>query len=137
MSEIKADALTGKTAAGNVTVTSEGGAVTFQLQQGLAKAWVNFDGTGTVAARDSLNFSGLTDNGAGDYTVTISNAMGNTDYSCGGSSQQNVAGTRGDFVVGLHSTAQTTTTRRLSAVDSGGTATDALVVNLQIFGDLA
>jgi hypothetical protein len=63
--------------------------------------------------------------------------MGNTDYSCGGSSQQNVAGTRGDFVVGLHSTAQTTTTRRLSTVDSGGTATDALVVNMQIFGDLA
>jgi hypothetical protein len=40
-------------------------------------------------------------------------------------------------VIGLHSTAQTTTTRRLSTVDSGGTETDALVVNLQIFGDLA
>jgi hypothetical protein len=110
---------------------------TTYVVNGSAKSWVNFNGTGTVAARDSLNFSGLTDNGAGDYTVTISNAMGNTDYSCGGSSQQNVAGTRGDFVVSLHSTAQTTTTRRLSTVDSGGTATDALVVNLQIFGDLA
>jgi hypothetical protein len=110
---------------------------TTYVVNGSAKSWVNFNGTGTVAARDSLNFSGLTDNGTGDYTVTISNAMGNTDYSCGGSSQQNVAGTRGDFVVGLHSTAQTTTTRRLSTVDSGGTATDALVVNMQIFGDLA
>jgi hypothetical protein len=110
---------------------------TTYVVNGSAKSWVNFNGTGTVAARDSLNFSGLTDNGTGDYTVTISNAMGNTDYSCGGSAQQNVAGTRGDFVVGLHSTAQTTTTRRLSTVDSGGTATDALVVNLQIFGDLA
>jgi hypothetical protein len=110
---------------------------TTYVVNGSAKAWVNFNGTGTVAARDSLNFSSLTDEGTGDYTVTISNAMGNTDYSCGGSSQQNVAGTRGDFVVGLHSTAQTTTTRRLSTVDSGGTATDALVVNLQIFGDLA
>jgi hypothetical protein len=129
--------MAGTIAADTLTHSTAGSITTNYVVEGSAKAWVNFDGTGTVAARDSLNFSGLTDNGAGDYTVTISNAMGNTDYSCGGSSQQNVAGTRGDFVVGLHSTAQTTTTRRLSTVDSGGTATDALVVNLQIFGDLA
>ena len=37
MSEIKVDTLTGKTSAGDITVTSEGGAATMQLQQGLAK----------------------------------------------------------------------------------------------------
>ena len=129
--------MAGTIVADTLTHSTAGSIATNYVVEGSAKAWVNFDGTGTVAARDSLNFSGLTDNGTGDYTVTISNAMVNTDYSCGGSAQQNVAGTRGDFVVGLHSTAQTTTTRRLSTVDSGGTATDALVVNLQIFGDLA
>ena len=43
MSEIKVDTLTGKTTAGDITVTSEGGAATMQLQQGLAKAWVGFN----------------------------------------------------------------------------------------------
>ena len=104
---------------------------------GLAKAWVNFDGTGTIASRDSLNLSSLTDNGTGDYTVTISPAFGNANYCCGSTAQQNTGGGRGDFFTGLHSTAQTTTTRRISICDSGGTATDGLIGNLQIWGDLA
>ena len=80
MSTIIADNLTGKTAAGNVTVTSEGGAATFQLQQGLAKAWVNFNGTGTIAARDSFNLSSLTDNGTGDHTANFSSSMSNANF---------------------------------------------------------
>lgn len=43
-------------------------------------AWVNFDGTGTVAIRDSLNVSSITDNGTGDYTVNFAQAMDNNDY---------------------------------------------------------
>jgi hypothetical protein len=81
MSTIIADNLTGKTSAGSVTVTSEGGAATQSLQQGLAKAWVNFNGTGTIAARDSLNLTSLTDNGTGDYTVSYTNNMNNVNYS--------------------------------------------------------
>ena len=42
---------------------------------GSAKAWVNFNGTGTAAIRDSLNMSSLTDNGTGDYTLTYSNSL--------------------------------------------------------------
>ena len=49
--------------------------------RGIAKAWVNFDGTGTIAARDSENVSSLTDNGTGDYTVNFSNAFGAADYT--------------------------------------------------------
>jgi hypothetical protein len=48
--------------------------------RGIAKAWVNFNGTGTIAARDSENVSSLTDNGTGDYTVNFTNAMGNGNY---------------------------------------------------------
>ena len=81
MSTIIADNLTGKTSAGSITVTSEGGAATQSLQQGLAKAWVNFNGTGTIAARDSLNLTSLTDNGTGDYTVSYTNNMNNVNYS--------------------------------------------------------
>ena len=49
--------------------------------RGIAKAWVNFNGTGAIAARDSENVSSLTDNGTGNYTVTFSNAFGAADYA--------------------------------------------------------
>jgi hypothetical protein len=45
------------------------------------KAWVNFNGTGTVAIRDSMNVSSITDNAVGNYTVNFTTAMSNTDYS--------------------------------------------------------
>jgi len=80
MSEIITDKLTGKTSAGDVTITSEGGAATMQLQQGLAKAWINFNGTGTIASRDSFSVSSISDNGSGDTTLTFSNAFNNADY---------------------------------------------------------
>jgi hypothetical protein len=47
---------------------------------GLAKAWVNFNGTGTVAIRASYNVSSITDNGTGDYTVNFTTAMVDTNY---------------------------------------------------------
>jgi hypothetical protein len=48
---------------------------------GSAKAWVNFNGTGTVAIRASYNVSSITDNGTGDYTVNFTNAFADTNYS--------------------------------------------------------
>ena len=48
---------------------------TSYVVNGSAKAWVNFNGTGTAAIRDSLNFSSITDNGTGDYTLTYSNGL--------------------------------------------------------------
>jgi len=51
-----------------------------------ARAWVNFNGTGTVAIRASGNVSSITDNGTGDYTVNFTNAMPDANYCtvCGG-----------------------------------------------------
>lgn len=45
-----------------------------------AKAWVNFNGTGTVAIRDDFNVSSITDNGTGDYTINFSSSMSGTNY---------------------------------------------------------
>lgn len=45
-----------------------------------AKAWVNFNGTGTVSIRDSGNVSSVTDQGSGDYRVNFINAMADTNY---------------------------------------------------------
>ena len=46
----------------------------------LVKAWVNFNGTGTVSIRDNFNVSSVTDNGTGDYTVNFSNSLESSDY---------------------------------------------------------
>ena len=48
--------------------------------RGIAKAWVNFNGTGTIAARDSENVSSLTDEGTGQYKVNLSNSFAAADY---------------------------------------------------------
>ena len=47
---------------------------------GSAKAWVNFNGTGTVAIRGAFNVSSITDNGIGDYTVNFTNAMPDANF---------------------------------------------------------
>ena len=73
MSTIKADTVQ-NTTGGPVTLT----------QQSAAKAWVNFNGTGTIATRDSFNVSSLTDNGGGDYSINFTNSFGNANYSMGG-----------------------------------------------------
>jgi hypothetical protein len=49
--------------------------------QGSAKAWVNFNGTGTVAIRASYNVSSITDNGTGNYTVNFTNALTDANYA--------------------------------------------------------
>jgi hypothetical protein len=54
---------------------------------GIAKAWVNFNGTGTVAIRDSFNVSSITDNGTGDYTVNFTTALPNANYCVNSSTQ--------------------------------------------------
>ena len=48
------------------------------------RAWVNFNGTGTVAIRDSGNVSSITDNGAGDYTINFTNALPDANYAISG-----------------------------------------------------
>ena len=51
------------------------------------RAWVNFNGQGTVAIRASGNVSSITDNGTGDYTVNFATAMQDADYSMTGSAE--------------------------------------------------
>jgi len=45
------------------------------------RAWVNFNGTGTVAIRASFNVSSITDGGTGLYTINMTNAMPDANYS--------------------------------------------------------
>jgi len=58
-----------------------------------ARAWVNFNGTGTVAIRSSGNVSSITDNGTGDYTVNFTTAMPDANYVAVASSQVSTTAT--------------------------------------------
>ena len=55
-----------------------------EVANGRAKAWVNFNGSGTVAIIDSYNVASITDNATGDYTINFTNAMTDADYCVSG-----------------------------------------------------
>jgi hypothetical protein len=68
-----------------------------------AKAWVNFNGTGTVAIRGSGNVSSITDRGVGQYTVNFTTAMPDANYACSGyGNTLNVATSYNDFGWGIY-----------------------------------
>ena len=121
------------------TVKSLGtGAPVFQNSTGaekgqLAKAWINFNGTGTVAIRDSFNVSSITDVTTGVYTVNFTNAMANNNYATVITKRLNETGgssSSDDVISGLVNTAQTT-----SAVNVFTRNTDCIAVNVAVFGD--
>jgi hypothetical protein len=66
-----------------------------------ARAWVNFNGTGTVAIRASGNVSSITDNGTGDYTVNFTTAMSDANYSTLATTNQNATGNATNISIGI------------------------------------
>jgi hypothetical protein len=105
---------------------------------GIAKAWVNFNGTGTVAIRDSFNVSSITDNGTGDYTVNFTTAMPNANYSVNATNSPNFAGAFSGGVALFSNgtpteTAPTTTAARMTFVNTGGSAYDPKYVCVSVF----
>lgn len=95
---------------------------------GSAKAWVNFNGTGTVAIRAAFNVSSITDNGAGDYTINFTTAMPDANYSA----TANAAETTG-AVRAVSAVANTTTTCRLRTGVPGVSFNDCDIVSVAVF----
>jgi len=130
MSTLKVDNLLN--AAGNESPISVPGA---------AKAWVNFNGTGTIAIRDSYNISSLTDNGTGDYTISFTNNMANGNYAVAGAARFNdyINSTvmRVVSLAGLGTLAQSMSSSsvRVSTNYSNGGIEDVQVVCVVVFGD--
>jgi hypothetical protein len=89
------------------------------------RAWVNFNGTGTVAIRASGNVSSITDNGTGDYTVNFTTAMPDANYVfCGNNSTANgVSRASGDdnavAASGAATGVYTVSAHRLGATSNG------------------
>jgi hypothetical protein len=105
--------------------------------QGSAKAWVNFNGIGTVAIRASYNVSSITDNGTGDYTVNLTTAMPNANYAINVNISPNYASAYAASpainATGTTESAPTTSAFRFTTVSTGGTTYDVKYVNVSIF----
>lgn len=96
------------------------------------RAWVNFNGTGTVAIRASGNVTSITDNGVGDYTVNFTNAMPDANYSPTVSYAPTLNGSGAAArVVYIYSTGAAGL--RITSKDNGGSASDFESMNAAIF----
>jgi hypothetical protein len=125
--------------AGDITLTGD---MTFSAGKGpraenTAKAWVNFNGTGVVAIRDSWNVTSITDNGVGDYTINFTTAMPNANYAWAVGSGSGPSGppNAGFTQNAPYLTAPSTTALRiLPGYDVGGGTSDVAYVTAIIFG---
>jgi hypothetical protein len=105
------------------------------------RAWVNFNGTGTVAIRDSGNVSSITDHGGagGDYTVNFATAMPDANYSTVGTTGYAGNGTSSGFLGANRNgstgneEAPTTTAVRVNSVNASGNSLDTKHINVSIF----
>jgi hypothetical protein len=95
------------------------------------RAWVNFNGTGTVAIRASFNVSSITDNGTGDYTVNFTTAMPDANYSFQVSLQRNSTTDKGIMSTG--SGTQVASAFRFLTYDIGTANFDVFTANVAVF----
>ena len=100
-------------------------------QARIAKAWVNFNGTGTVAIRSSYNVSSITDSSAGTYVVNLSTATSDANYSVAGSA----AGSGIVVMKTNQSVTRTTSACPVYSLNASDSPTDGEFVEVQIFGN--
>ena len=116
------------------------GSTPVQISQGRAKSWVNFNGSGTVAIRDSLNVSSITDNGSGDYSINFSTAMANSNYSAvvshnHGSPSNGGSNTRQIGLLSTYNSNGFRITIELPNTSPGQSRSDSNRVTAAVFGD--
>ena len=131
---LKVDELRGIASAGDITVTSEGGAATQSLQQGLAKAWCLFNGqAATPAFVDSFNCSSLVDVGTGTQAPQLTNPFSNNYFAQ--PSTTHASGVSWCFSV--YTGGKTTHQMYFTSVNTSASAVDANPVEGAAHGDLA
>ena len=129
MSTLLLNTLTGKTSAGSIVVTGEGGSTTTNLQQGLCKVWVRFNGsTFDTSGDDTFNVTSLTDDGTGDYTITIANDFSSVNFA--------MLGTGNEYHV-LNDSANTPGSMQYGNYNNSHARSDTARCFAAGFGDLA
>jgi hypothetical protein len=94
------------------------------------RAWVNFNGTGTIAIRGSANVSSLTDNGTGNHTVTFTTAMSDANYAVGMSATRvDDSGTDGFYKAHTYNTGNIS----VGTENNSSSPADFVIINLAVF----
>ncbi len=138
MSTILVNTLTGTSTAGSIVVTGEGNSTTTNLQQGLAKAFANFEQSGTHTTRSSLNVSSISDIAVGRSSFVFTNNMADANYATPGMSGEQAGG--GNRVMGFCGSALTPASNTFAIANyelTNGTASDDDRLNICVLGDLA
>ena len=113
MSELRADTITASNGTSPVTLTG----------QTAAKAWVNFNGTGTPAIRQSGNISSITDNSTGTFTANFTSSLTDADFAV-----SNI----GDANRLYYADSYASSSVRLLTISTTGTATDQSVLSAMV-----
>jgi len=129
--------MAGTIVADTLTHSTAGSIATNYVVEGSAKAWVNFNGTGTIAARDSLNVSSLDDNATGEYDANFSSSMDSVGYTWAISGRS--GGTTPDFEANSDPTTSYLNFRAGAGTWNGSSyiAQDKTFAVVTIHGDLA
>ena len=106
------------------------------IASGTAKAWLNLNGSGTIAIRDSFNVSSVSDSGTGVYVVTMANAMANTNYVVIGNSMH-LSGTylALSTIRDRDQSTRSTTQFQIDCLNNSGSVTDGEEIHVAVFGD--
>jgi len=107
------------------------GIVAGNVNKNISKAWVNFNGTGTVAIRDSYNVSSITDGGVGIYTINFTNEMADVNYAMAGTVSEEKSNT--NAVVCMTNGTVAVGSVRVE-VKIAATAIDTVYITLIFFG---
>jgi len=131
--------MAGKIVADTLEHSTAGSVTTDFVVNGSVKAWANIDGTGTIALRDSLNVSSLTDDGEGAYDTNFSNSFNNTNYCAIGNGKESIASRSSDIDRLFHParTAFTTSVCEWLGQNLVGTDDDLEEAFSLVMGDLA
>ena len=124
MSTLKADTIVASDGTSPVTLT----------KQSAAKSWITYKGTSTNAIMDSLNMSGVVDNGTGDYTMSFTNNMSDGEYSLTDSAER-LENNNSPSITGFETTASGSYIH--NHWNSGFSASDMFRTYSQATGDLA
>ena len=133
-SELRVDNLKGSTTGGSISVLGEGTSNTTNLQQGLAKVWLNHAGDGT-SINDSFNFSSLGDDGTGQYTYNYTNNFNNDDYSSTYGTKERSGGA--DWLTAKTGATYSTSAQEIRCWDYAGNFGDPAHGHTTLHGDLA
>jgi hypothetical protein len=128
---LQAPAVSGTT---TVTIPATTGNFLLDTTTGVCRAWVNFNGTGTVAIRASYNVSSITDLGTAYYRINFTSSISDVNFSVSGCAGSDIGGGNDNGVVTLSNRAVSSLTILTRNVQSsGGAVTDYDSVNVSVF----